>query len=113
MAGATKGARTRLVVVESPAKIKSIAGFLGDGYVVESSFGHIRDLPSKKTEVPAEKRDRYGDPVGVDVNGDFEPLYIVSSSRAKEQVRKLKSLLKDADELLLATDGDREGEAIA
>ncbi|HEY9408031.1 MAG TPA: type I DNA topoisomerase [Jiangellaceae bacterium] len=113
MAGTTSSARRRLVVVESPAKIKSIAGYLGDGYVVESSFGHIRDLPSKKTEVPAADRERYGDPVGVDVNGGFEPLYIVSSGRAKDQVRKLKSLLKDADELLLATDGDREGEAIA
>lgn len=108
-----KNGGRRLVVVESPAKVKSIAGFLGAGYDVESSFGHIRDLPTKKTEVPAAKRDQYGDPVGVNVNGAFEPLYIVPSGRAKEQVKKLKSKLKDADELLLATDGDREGEAIA
>lgn len=103
----------RLVVVESPAKVKSIAGFLGGGYEVESSFGHIRDLPTKKTEVPAAKRDRFGDPVGVDVESGFEPFYVVPSGRAKDQVKKLKAALKDADELLLATDGDREGEAIA
>ncbi|WP_166345293.1 type I DNA topoisomerase [Phytoactinopolyspora limicola] len=113
MAQNTNGAGRRLVVVESPAKAKTIAGYLGDGYVVESSLGHIRDLPSKKTDVPATKRERYGDPVGVDVQGDFDPLYVVPAGRAKEQVKKLKSLLKDADELLLATDEDREGEAIA
>src|SRR5918995_1209249 len=103
----------RLVIVESPAKAKTIAGYLGRGYVVESSFGHIRDLPSKKTEVPAAQRDRFGDPVGVDVEGGFEPLYVVPAGRAKDQVRKLKAALRDADELLLATDEDREGEAIA
>jgi DNA topoisomerase-1 len=103
----------RLVIVESPAKAKTIAGFLGRGYVVESSFGHIRDLPSKKTDVPPAQRDRFGDPVGVDVEGGFEPLYVVPAGRAKEQVRKLRAALKDADELLLATDEDREGEAIA
>ncbi|TDC47224.1 type I DNA topoisomerase [Jiangella ureilytica] len=114
MARSTNGtARRRLVVVESPAKAKTIAGYLGDGYMVESSFGHIRDLPSKKTEVPAAERERYGNPVGVDVDGGFEPLYIVPAGRAKDQVKKLKTMLKDADELLLATDEDREGEAIA
>src|SRR5699024_5074984 len=81
--------------------------------VVESSYGHVRDLPSKKTDVPADERDRFGEPVGVDVTNDFEPMYIVSNPRAKDQLRKLKQLLKDSDELLLATDGDREGEAIA
>jgi DNA topoisomerase-1 len=103
----------RLVIVESPAKAKTIAGYLGNGYVVESSFGHIRDLPSKKTEVPAAQRDRFGAPVGVDVEHGFEPLYVVPAGRAKDQVRKLKAALKNADELLLATDEDREGEAIA
>ncbi|HEX6578591.1 MAG TPA: type I DNA topoisomerase [Jiangellaceae bacterium] len=103
----------RLVIVESPAKAKTIAGYLGGGYVVESSFGHIRDLPSKKTEVPAAQRDRFGAPVGVDVEHGFEPLYVVPAGRAKEQVRKLKAALSTADELLLATDEDREGEAIA
>ena len=114
MARSTNGtARRRLVVVESPAKAKTIAGYLGDGYMVESSFGHIRDLPSKKTEVPAAERERYGNPVGVDVEGGFEPLYIVPAGRAKDQVKKLKTMLREADELLLATDEDREGEAIA
>ncbi|PZF79590.1 type I DNA topoisomerase [Jiangella anatolica] len=114
MARSTNGAaRRRLVVVESPAKAKTIAGYLGDGYMVESSFGHIRDLPSKKTDVPAAERERYGNPVGVDVEGGFEPLYIVPAGRAKDQVKKLKTMLKEADELLLATDEDREGEAIA
>ncbi|AYY11722.1 type I DNA topoisomerase [Actinobacteria bacterium YIM 96077] len=113
MAHSTNGAERRLVVVESPAKARTIAGYLGDDYIVESSLGHIRDLPSKKTDIPAAKRERYGDPVGVDVNSNFEPLYIVPSGRAKDQVKKLKALLKDADELLLATDEDREGEAIA
>ena len=109
----TTDAPRRLVIVESPAKAKTIAGFLGRDYVVESSFGHIRDLPSKKTDVPLAQRDRFGDPVGVDVAGGFEPLYVVPPGRAKEQVRKLKAALKEADELLLATDEDREGEAIA
>ncbi|WP_129668929.1 type I DNA topoisomerase [Phytoactinopolyspora endophytica] len=113
MAQSANGVGRRLVVVESPAKAKTIAGYLGDGYVVESSLGHIRDLPSKKTDVPETQRERYGNPVGVDVHGDFDPLYIVPAGRAKDQVKKLKSLLKDADELLLATDEDREGEAIA
>ncbi len=112
-AGKADGATRRLVIVESPAKAKTIAGYLGRGYVVESSFGHIRDLPSKKTEVPEAKRARFGDPVGVDVEGGFEPLYVVPAGRAREQVRKLKGLLKDVDELYLATDEDREGEAIA
>jgi DNA topoisomerase-1 len=103
----------RLVIVESPAKVKTIAGYLGTGYVVESSFGHIRDLPTKKTEVPAAKRERFGAPVGVDVEGGFEPLYVVPPGRARDQVRKLKAALEGADELLLATDEDREGEAIA
>ena len=113
MARTSNDGLRRLVIVESPAKVKTIAGYLGKGYVVESSFGHIRDLPTKKTEVPAAKRDRFGAPVGVDVEGGFEPLYIVPAGRAKDQVRKLKAALKDVDELLLATDEDREGEAIA
>jgi DNA topoisomerase I len=102
----------RLVIVESPAKAKTIAGYLGSGYVVESSVGHIRDLPSKRTEVPESQRDRYGDPIGVDVERGFDPLYIVPA-KSKAQVKKLKGLLKEAGELYLATDEDREGEAIA
>ena len=85
----------RLVIVESPAKAKTIAGYLGRAYVVESSFGHIRDLPSKKTEVPAAQRDLFGAPVGVDVEHGFEPLYVVPAGRAKEQVRKLKAALRN------------------
>ena len=113
MARTSNDGLRRLVIVESPAKVKTIAGYLGTGYVVESSFGHIRDLPTKKTEVPAAKRDRFGAPVGVDVEGGFEPLYVVPPGRARDQVRKLQAALEHADELLLATDEDREGEAIA
>jgi DNA topoisomerase-1 len=107
-----QGRLGRLVIVESPAKAKTIAGYLGPGYVVESSVGHIRDLPTKRTEIPEAQRARYGDPIGVDVEHGFEPLYIVPP-KSKAQVKKLKGLLKNADELYLATDEDREGEAIA
>ena len=100
MARTSNDGLRRLVIVESPAKVKTIAGYLGTGYVVESSFGHIRDLPTKKTEVPVAKRDRFGAPVGVDVEGGFEPLYVVPPGRPRDQVRKLKAALKGADELL-------------
>jgi DNA topoisomerase-1 len=102
----------RLVIVESPAKAKTIAGFLGPGYVVESSIGHIRDLPRNAADVPAAYKGTAWARLGVDVDNGFEPLYVVSPER-KQQVTKLKSLLKDASELYLATDEDREGEAIA
>ncbi|HEY1642787.1 MAG TPA: type I DNA topoisomerase [Streptosporangiaceae bacterium] len=105
------GAR-RLVIVESPSKARTIAGFLGDGYVVESSIGHIRDMPDRAAEIPTKYRKEPWARLGVNVDHDFEPLYVVNSDK-KQQVSKLKSLLKDADELLLATDEDREGEAIA
>jgi len=102
-----------LVIVESPAKAKTIAGFLGSGYAVESSIGHIRDLPRKAQEVPAAYKDEpWAKRWGVDVDNDFKPLYIVPAEK-KAQVAKLKQLLKDADEVYLATDEDREGEAIA
>ncbi|HVW35169.1 MAG TPA: type I DNA topoisomerase [Acidimicrobiia bacterium] len=102
-----------LVIVESPAKAKTIAGFLGSGYAVESSIGHIRDLPRKAQEVPAAYKDEpWAKRWGVDVDNDFKPLYIVPPEK-KAQVTKLKALLKDADEVYLATDEDREGEAIA
>jgi DNA topoisomerase-1 len=110
--GSPDGARRRLVIVESPSKVKTIAGYLGPGYLVESSYGHIRDLPGKKSDIPEAKRPRFGDPIGVDVAGGFEPLYVVSPS-SRSQVTKLRAALKQADELLLATDDDREGEAIA
>ncbi|MFE5402063.1 type I DNA topoisomerase [Streptomyces sp. NPDC056580] len=101
----------RLVIVESPAKAKTIKGYLGPGYVVEASVGHIRDLPNGAAEVP-EKYTGEVRRLGVDVEHDFEPIYVVNADK-KAQVRKLKDLLKDSDELFLATDEDREGEAIA
>jgi DNA topoisomerase I len=104
-------APTRLVIVESPAKAKTIAGYLGEGYVVESSIGHIRDLPNRASEIPKEARPRFGT-LGVDVDGEFEPYYVVDPDK-KRVVTELRRRLADADELLLATDEDREGEAIA
>jgi DNA topoisomerase-1 len=103
---------TKLVIVESPAKAKTIGGYLGAGYVVEASIGHIRELPPNAAAVPAQYKGQPWARLGVDVDHDFEPLYVVSADR-KQQVSKLKTLVKDADELYLATDEDREGEAIA
>ncbi|CAL9464648.1 DNA topoisomerase 1 [Streptomyces sp. enrichment culture] len=105
-----KGGR-RLVIVESPAKAKTIKGYLGPGYTVEASVGHIRDLPNGAAEVP-EKYTGEVRRLGVDVEHDFQPIYVVNADK-KAQVKKLKDLLKESDELLLATDEDREGEAIA
>lgn len=102
----------KLVIVESPAKARTIAGFLGSGFVVESSIGHVRDLPRKAEEIPAAQRSEGWARLGVDVDNDFKPLYVVPAERRK-QISHLKSLLKDADELYLATDEDREGESIA
>ena len=102
----------RLVIVESPAKAKTIAGYLGDGFVVESSVGHIRDLPERAADIPAEYKKEKWSRLGVNVEKDFEPLYVVDPDK-KKKVSELKKLLKDAEELLLATDEDREGEAIA
>jgi DNA topoisomerase I len=111
-AAAGDGHGTKLVIVESPSKARTIAGYLGPGYVVESSVGHIRDMPDSAAEIPAKYRSEPWARLGVDVDHDFEPLFVVHSDK-RQQVSKLKSLLKDADELLLATDEDREGEAIA
>ena len=102
----------RLVIVESPAKARTIAGYLGRDYVVESSIGHIRDMPDKAAEIPVKYRTEPWARLGVDVDHDFEALYVVHADK-KSQVTKLKQALKGADELLLATDEDREGEAIA
>jgi DNA topoisomerase-1 len=110
--GNGNGHGTRLVIVESPAKARTIAGYLGRGYVVESSIGHIRDMPDKAAEIPQKYRAEPWAKLGVDVDNDFQALYVVPSDK-KQQVSKLKALLKDADELYLATDEDREGEAIA
>ena len=108
----TTGPRRRLVIVESPRKAQTIAGYLGRGYDVEASIGHIRDLPQNAAEVPpALKKEPWGR-LGVNVEADFEPVYVVPSDK-KAQVKKLKDALKGADELFLATDEDREGEAIA
>ncbi|WP_375493504.1 type I DNA topoisomerase [uncultured Jatrophihabitans sp.] len=112
MAAKGTGAGTKLVIVESPAKAKTIGGYLGKGYVVEASIGHIRDLPRNAADVPAKHKGEAWARLGVDTEHDFEPLYVISPDR-KQQVSKLKSLIKDADELYLATDEDREGEAIA
>ena len=104
--------QNRLVIVESPAKAKTIAGFLGRGWTVESSYGHVRDLPAGAKEVPESKKARFSDPIGVDVAGGFEPLYRVPAG-ARPRIKKLRDALTGADELYLATDEDREGESIA
>ncbi len=100
-----------LVIVESPAKARTIAGYLGSGYDVESSIGHVRDLPDRASDIPKEQRKRFGS-LGVDVDHAFEPYYVVDPDK-KKVVAALKKSLAGADELLLATDEDREGEAIA
>ncbi|TIC85078.1 type I DNA topoisomerase [Nocardioides sp. GY 10113] len=102
----------KLVIVESPAKARTIGGYLGDGFVVESSIGHIRDLPNNAADTPAKIKDKPWGRLAIDVDHEFTPYYVVPRDK-KSHISKLKSLLKDADELYLATDGDREGEAIA
>jgi len=111
-AGHGNGATRRLVIVESPTKARKLAGYLGSNYIVESSRGHIRDLPRAAADVPAKYKSQPWARLGVNVDEDFEPLYIISPDK-KSTVTELKGLLKDVDELYLATDGDREGEAIA
>ena len=106
------GSVRRLVIVESPTKARKIAGYLGRNYIVESSRGHIRDLPRGAADVPAKYKGEKWARTGVNVDNDFEPLYVVSPDK-KAVVTELKNLLKGVDELYLATDGDREGEAIA
>ncbi|WP_375486943.1 type I DNA topoisomerase [uncultured Mycobacterium sp.] len=106
------GSARRLVIVESPTKARKLAGYLGSDYIVESSRGHIRDLPRAAADVPAKYKSEPWARLGVNVDADFEPLYIISPDK-KSTVNELKARLKDADELYLATDGDREGEAIA
>ncbi|RAO58672.1 DNA topoisomerase [Micromonospora saelicesensis] len=103
---------TRLVIVESPAKAKTISGYLGPGYVVEASFGHVRDLPRNAADVPAKYKKEPWARLGVDVDNGFQALYVVSADR-KQQISKLVKLAKEVDEIFLATDEDREGEAIA
>ena len=110
--GGGNGSVRRLVIVESPTKARKLAGYLGSAYIVESSRGHIRDLPRAAADVPAKFKSEPWARLGVNVDADFEPLYIISPEK-KSTVSELKGLLKDVDELYLATDGDREGEAIA
>ena len=102
----------RLVIVESPAKAKTIEQYLGPGYTVRASIGHIRDLPSKASQIPVEERARFAEFAGVDVDHDFEMFYEITADK-KALITELRAALKDADELLLATDEDREGEAIS
>src|SRR6185369_17132343 len=101
-----------LVIVESPAKAKTLGRFLGDKYRVEASYGHIRDLPESASDVPKEIKGKDWGRLGVDVEQDFTPYYVVPSDKRK-QVAHLKTAVKDASELLLATDPDREGESIS
>ena len=108
---ATAG-KTRLVIVESPAKATKIASFLGNGYVVESSRGHVADLPTGAAEVPAKYKGEKWARTGVNIDKGFEPLYVVSADK-RATIRDLKAKLAGVDERLLATDEDREGEAIA
>ncbi len=102
----------KLVIVESGAKSKTIERFLGPGHKVAASNGHIRDLPPKKSAIPKRLRDKSWAELGVDTEGDFKPIYIVPQ-KSKKQVRELKKLVSGAKEVLLATDVDREGEAIS
>jgi DNA topoisomerase-1 len=101
-----------LVIVESPAKAKTIAAFLGSEFIVESSIGHIRDLPRRASDVPPKYKKTAWARLGVDVDNDFKPLYIIDGDK-KEHIQRLKTLLAGADRLYLATDEDREGESIA
>jgi DNA topoisomerase-1 len=101
-----------LVIVESPAKAKTLARFLGDAYRIEASYGHVRDLPERASEVPAEIRQKKWGRMAVDTDGDFTPYYVVPADK-KKQVAALKAAVKQASELLLATDPDREGESIS
>ncbi len=113
MAKKTTSSRGKsLVIVESPAKARTISKFLGRGYTIEASIGHIRDLPQGAKEIPERYKGEDWAYLGVNVNQDFDPVYVIPREKV-QQVRRLKALLKDAKELYLATDEDREGEAIS
>ncbi|MBM3776709.1 MAG: type I DNA topoisomerase [Acidimicrobiia bacterium] len=101
-----------LVIVESPAKAKTLGRFLGSRYRVEASYGHIRDLPESAAEVPKEIKPREWGRLGVDVESDFTPYYVIPADKRK-YVTQLRAAMKDASEILLATDPDREGESIS
>ena len=108
----TKTDLIKLVIVESPAKARKIGSYLGDGYVVEASVGHIRDLPQRAADIPKEYKKIAWAKEGVNIEEDFAPLYVINPDK-KAKVAELKALMKNAEELILATDEDREGEAIA
>ncbi len=102
---------SKLVIVESPTKAKTIRKYLPNGYQVEASMGHVRDLPASASEIPAQYKGEAWARLGVDVEHDFDPLYVIPSGK-KKVVTQLRKQLKEADELILATDEDREGESI-
>ena len=101
-----------LVIVESPTKARTIGRFLGKDFVVKASNGHIRDLPNSASEIPAKLRKEPWARLGVNVEKDFEPLYVISPDK-KDNVKELKAALKEVDRLYFATDEDREGESIS
>jgi DNA topoisomerase-1 len=101
-----------LVIVESPAKARTLTRFLGDRYRVEASYGHVRDLPESAADVPKEIKRKPWGRLGVDTEGDFTPYYVVPADK-KKHIQQLKTALKDASEVILATDPDREGESIS
>ena len=109
---ATAASPKRVVIVESPTKAATIARFLDNSYTVESSRGHVRDLPTKAADIPKAYRGEPWARLGIDVENGFKPLYVLSNAK-RDTVRDLKKLVAGADELYLATDEDREGEAIA
>jgi DNA topoisomerase-1 len=111
-AKSSKNTGFSLVIVESPAKARTISRFLGDGYVVEASIGHVRDLPRVAAEIPEKFKKEKWARLGVNVDTDFEPLYVVPDDK-RRQIKKLSDLVKEAQEIYLATDEDREGEAIS
>ncbi|MCH8204937.1 MAG: type I DNA topoisomerase [Candidatus Hydrogenedentes bacterium] len=102
----------KLVIVESPAKAKTIGRFLGKDYIVAASYGHVRDLPGSAEEIPEEFKSKPWARMAVDVENDFKPIYVISED-SKKHIAELKKLLKKADEIVLATDEDREGESIS
>src|SRR4249919_3640926 len=108
----SKSTGNALVIVESPAKAKTISKYLGAGFMVEASIGHVRDLPQGAAQIPAEFKKEPWSNLGVNVNDNFTPIYIVPPGKSK-QIKLLKDRLKEADALYLATDEDREGEAIS
>src|SRR5882672_9353403 len=101
-----------LVIVESPTKARTLERFLGDRYTVKSSFGHVRDLPDSASQVPAEIKKKKWGRIGVDTEGDFKPYYVIPDDKRKN-VAELRTALKGASAVMLATDPDREGESIS